>query len=120
MKAEFNFNSQVCTDVNQSRRLLALGLKKETADMIHVDYGGRNYLIRPYDWLPTSKVDMEKYIPAWSMHRLIELLSTSLFPYRVIDNDFPLYDSLIARIEWQIEEGYFPKEYLYEKEKETF
>lgn len=29
---EFNFNSQVCTDRNQSERLLALGLKKETAD----------------------------------------------------------------------------------------
>ena len=30
---EFNFNSQVCTDKVQSERLVALGLKKETADM---------------------------------------------------------------------------------------
>ena len=31
--SEFNFKSQVCTDRIQSERLLALGLKKETADM---------------------------------------------------------------------------------------
>jgi hypothetical protein len=62
-----------------------------------------------------ARADVTKNdIPAWSLHRLIELLFTSMFPYRVIDNDFPLYDCLIARIEWQIEEGYFNKEYLEE------
>lgn len=42
MKTKFNFNSQIATDRNQSERLLALGLKKETADMtIHIkDDGG--------------------------------------------------------------------------------
>ena len=35
MEANFNFNSQVCTNKVQSERLLALGLKKETADMVH-------------------------------------------------------------------------------------
>ena len=29
METKFKFNSQVCTDVNQSRRLLELGLNKE-------------------------------------------------------------------------------------------
>lgn len=72
------FNSQICTTREQSQRLLALGLKKETADMIHVDYGGGCYMIREYDWLPTSKVDMEKYIPAWSLWRLIEMLPPSI------------------------------------------
>lgn len=31
--SEFNFKSQICTTREQSERLLALGLKKETADM---------------------------------------------------------------------------------------
>ena len=31
--SEFNFKSSVCTSIEQSERLLALGLKKETADM---------------------------------------------------------------------------------------
>ena len=35
---EFNFNSQICTTREQSERLLALGLRKETADMfIEID-----------------------------------------------------------------------------------
>lgn len=29
------FNSQICTSRSQSERLLALGLKKETADMAY-------------------------------------------------------------------------------------
>ena len=36
--SEFNFKSAVCTSRVQSERLLALGLKKETAD-------------KEYDWL---------------------------------------------------------------------
>lgn len=110
------FKSQICTTREQSERLLSLGLKKETADMHHYKWPEGYWGMEACP----PKGDSPSYIPAWSMHRLIELLSTSVFPYRVIDNDFPLYDSLIARIEWQIEEGYFPKEYLYEKEKETF
>ena len=39
METKFNFNSQVCTSRSQSERLLALGLKKETADMTwHFSY----------------------------------------------------------------------------------
>ena len=107
---EFNFNSQVCTSIEQSKRLLALGLKKETADMIHVDYGGGNYLIRPYDRLPTSKVDMEKYIPAWSLHRLIEVLDTN--PCVFYTNCG--YDNIIDRIEEYIKEGFIDTMYLEE------
>ena len=33
MGTKFNFNSAICTSKAQSERLLALGLKKETADM---------------------------------------------------------------------------------------
>lgn len=106
----FNFNSQVCSNIEQSRRLLALGLKKETADMIHVDYGGGNYMIRPYDWLPTSEVDMEKYIPAWSLHRLIEVLDTN--PCVFYTNCG--YDNIIDRIEDYIKEGLIDTRYLEE------
>ena len=35
--SEFNFKSQICTSREQSERLLALGLKKETADMCITD-----------------------------------------------------------------------------------
>ena len=34
------FNSQICTTKEQSERLLALGLKKETADMYYTNGRG--------------------------------------------------------------------------------
>ena len=105
-----NFDSQICTTIKQSERLLALGLRKETADMIHVDYGGRNYMIRPYDWLPTSHVDMEKYIPAWSLHRLIEILDTNPFVFYLNCG----YDNVIDRVEEYIRSGFIDTMYLEE------
>ena len=135
---ETKFNSQICTTREQSERLLALGLRKETADMIHVDYGGGNYIIRVYDWRTTSKVNMEKHIPAWSLHRLLELLPKSIWHdnglekkyHPIIEYGFVNYVTIcgmelfdfdcgdevwrcmIVVIEWLIKEGYFPKEYL--------
>lgn len=66
------FNSQVCTSIEQSKRLLKLGLKPETADMAH-EYIEAEYcwLIVSYDWSLRSM--SEELIPAWSLHRLIEI-----------------------------------------------
>ena len=71
--SKFNFNSAVCTNIEQSERLLALGLKKETADMVHT-YLNRwdGYHIHEHDWSDIS-CD-EQHIPAWSLHRLIEMM----------------------------------------------
>ena len=52
---ETKFNSQICTTKEQSERLLALGLKKETADIRGVE---------GIEHTPTF---------AWSMNRLIEM-----------------------------------------------
>ncbi len=136
MKEEMKFNSQICTTREQSERLLALGLKKETADM---------YWTKPFgDWITIvgeGNID-ENNIPAWSLHRLIEMMpkcvrahssgddSPRLHPYVpkfdyrgvTIDNideilaDFyqhtDLFGNIIDCIEWLIKEGYFNKEYL--------
>ena len=89
------------------------------------------------EWDEWNKYD----IPAWSLHRLIEMMpeyvhkgnahfERTLFPnsidyfrdlYKdcgdvVISFDSPnLYDRLIHCIEWLIKEGYFNKEYLEEE-----
>lgn len=58
MGKEFDFKSQICTDRFQSERLLALGLKKETADMTwkfsHLMKG-----VPQYDCLAESTWDEE-------------------------------------------------------------
>ena len=117
---ETKFNSQICTTREQSERLLALGLKKETADMCWIEEWGYdddkqetfctgNYFVRPIDYVWDDKY--LDYIPAWSLHRLIEMLA--LVPYEVYPKDS--YNVVIADIEDAIKEGYFNKEYLCKK-----
>lgn len=96
------FNSQTSTTKEQSERLLALGVKVETADMMLVrDFV---YLLNePYrvtNWFPqtisshdnfqevvdsmttnlkgiSKQFISEGYKPAWSLHRLIEMCNKS-------------------------------------------
>ena len=116
METKFNFNSQVCSSLEQSRRLLALGLKKETADMVYHSFG---YIID--EWgnkerrfkQPTMVVEgwESKYdIPAWSLHRMIEILDTN--PCVFYTNCG--YDNIIDRIEDYIKEGLIDTRYLEE------
>ena len=104
--SEFNFNSQVATSREQSERLLALGLKKETADMCYTycNYSDRYEL----ECRPPRLGD----IPAWGLHRLMSML-TAKRKCLLIRVEADLYDVLINRIEHEIKEGYFNKEYLW-------
>ena len=127
METKFNFNSQVCTNIAQSRRLLELGLKKETADMSYsyqrtsgdyelsvVEYAA---ILRLKDRMNNRKVLglgwNEMYgndIPAWSLHRLMELLASKWGECMVFLPD--AYDEIISDIEIEIGRGSFNKEFL--------
>ena len=109
----FNFNSQVCTNIEQSERLLALGLKKETADMSI----GHTGLLYPY---PHREEEDRVFIPAWSLHRLVSMIEEDFqsdgrffcLPMFGFDKSDNLYDNIIDAYEWLIKNEYFPKEYL--------
>ena len=132
------FNSQICTSREQSERLIALGLKRETADMY---YSYDIICAKPYYKVMEfmNGCAPEVIFPAWSLHRLIEMMpnnihkyndiadlsvSNELVQYRFYDvdynhdicvehfNDGTLFDNIIDCIEWLIKEGYFNKEYL--------
>ena len=121
------FNSQICTTREQSERLLALGLKKETADMLYLSEYSSSATMPDQT---TFDVDDDEVIPAWSLHRLIEMMPKQikkdmrrkiidfgvLYEGKVFYEDFDffdnLYDNIIDCIEWLIKEGYFNKEYL--------
>lgn len=130
------FKSQVATTREQSERLLALGLKKETADCGHCSYGG-TYIVPKYPNIHNWDND----IPAWSLHRLVEMIPFTIWhtehensprlehtfwfskyapnynSNEDIDfREYPnLYDNIIDCIEWLINEGHFNKDYLEEK-----
>lgn len=116
------FKSQVATSIEQSKRLLELGLKKETADVGHCSYGG-TYIVPKYPNIHNWDND----IPAWSLHRLLFLIPEEVnidgfkFPLRSdaiirLDDANYMYDILIGIIERVIEQGYFNKDYLEEKQ----
>ena len=128
------FNSQRCTSCEQSERLLALGLKKETADMRWANCMGNSSGTTYYLEAGTPYYDCD--IPAWSLHRLIEMMpycvemynkdwclqvSKGYVRYASIGKEKSYigffqkpntFDAIIDCIEWLIKEGYFNKEYL--------
>ena len=84
---ETKFNSQVSTTIEQSKKLIELGLKSETADMAwcgKMYRGGNQYppsgehlmwLCMGYEnnvQFYSKRHDID-VIPTWSLHRLIEI-----------------------------------------------
>ena len=106
---KFNFNSQTATTREQSQRLISLGLRKETADMMHYMNGGG---IFPTPWRDDYE-GYKCYYPAWSLHRLIEMALRDVLICGISFNfDEDAYEKVIGIIEYQINGGYFNKEYL--------
>ena len=129
METKFNFKSQICTSREQSERLLALGLKKETADMCsvidHVSDGGKwEEVDTIFSFTPDDWNFRESVTPRWSLHRLIEMTKLKVTPFlygveishpqweRAFVKRANVWDNLCDCIEWLIKEGYFNKEYL--------
>lgn len=145
--SKFNFKSQPCTSREQSTRLLTLGIKKETADCTlfrrsknaEWEISTDAYIDWVKEILPLELgYTHEDIIPAWSLHRLIEMMPLDVIPEGGFDNCFTLiknypkgysveydgfsyyhkeniYDTLIDGIEHLIKEGYFNEEYLEER-----
>lgn len=141
METKFNFKSSVCTSREQSDRLLALGLNKDTADMVwtHAYYG--TWVVTAFENPLYEEGDS---VPAWSLERLIEMLPNviklkedfpTFLPYAFLDlskvsvsyiwEDYGaddrqlvgfygngLFAAVVDAIEWLIKEGYFNDEYV--------
>lgn len=117
------FNSQICTSIEQSQRLLELGLNPETADCQHFAYTtdskGKPIPKRNQKWV--TRIGIDKYvpvcgfmsatfIPAWSLHRMILFCGgTAMFTRDILET---AYDDQINAIENLIKNGCFNKEYL--------
>lgn len=124
--------TQVCTTIEQSKRLISLGIDINTSDCHHWESEGKVYT---YIGKCPEK-DGQRLLeatPAWSLHRLYEMCPRCLFKLRPAlhktvtgdsifycteinnnDEDYEvpfsqhcnLYDNIIDCIEWLIVNGY--------------
>lgn len=142
------FNSQTCTTIYQSEKLIKLGLDRETADMFHLRVVGDSedeFDVNNFTECTEGIYDIHSYpsedtIPAWSLHRLIDLMPKyihldnfedtkyylTLRPscllkvcYKQDNNNWlygsessDLFDAIIDVIEYLILGKHFDKQYL--------
>lgn len=115
MVNQFDFKTQICTTREQSEKLLALGLRKETADCclksVPVGWNEEGEMIREVHPRAFPPVLLSEF-PAWSMHRLWVIAKIRDITLDDESEMEKLYDEVISHIEWQIREGIFNKEYL--------
>lgn len=146
----FEFESQICTTKEQSERLLKLGLKKETADMVYHYQKSRieamqwelrahppvlrsncHFNIERLNALKQKNSDGvvmsgEEYfdvlwgkdVPAWSLHRLIEMsaIKDGLIIMNVaMPIELNFYDEVVNTIENLIKDNLFNPQFLEEK-----
>ena len=129
-----NFKTQISTTREQSERMLALGVKPETADLCYNCY----FVSIPLDvnHRGANLFKDKKFIPSWSLARLLEMMPKyidekeevllMIEPPLVIYYDTrykgqqhfttnpDIFDNCIAMIDWLIRNGHFKKEYLIE------
>ena len=136
-----DFKNNISTTLEQSKRLLELGVKPETADMYYW-YEGNPYYF-PYSLKVQDKTMpyelREEDVPSWSLARLLEMMPHSIkqssrpnadldintdgecwvITYEELGYDIKyqvikhnLFDALVDMIKYLIGECYFNQDYL--------
>lgn len=98
------------TTLEQSKRLLALGVPEWTVDCVTSRYGGSTFFVQECQLLRRC-IDSDNYVPCWSVGRLIEIITicsaelyTRLLFSRI--DDHTNIENLIHYISAEIENGH--------------
>jgi hypothetical protein len=114
--------TMVCTSIEQSNRLVELGINPKTADMGWFKaYSLREEIYKPY--IKGYKLENHKSdIPAWSIYKLIEIISIDVTfknEFIIINNNTKMfnsstnvYDNLIDVIEYLIQDNKINTEFI--------
>ena len=106
------YGTMVCTNIEQSNRLIELGINPNTADMgWHKAYSLREEIYKPY--IKGYKLENHKSdIPAWTLYKLIQISGAEIAvrdEYVILNNSKlfkesnNVYNNLIDVIEFLIE-----------------
>ena len=100
--SEFIFKSAICTSREQSEKLLALGLKKETADMSHTIQVvlDKTFDLISEDVWKEGYPESQFHFPAWSLHRLVMLMPKCVRAHSDYD-DSPRLHPHVPKFDYQ-------------------
>ena len=118
------YGTMVCTSIEQSNRLVELGINPNTADMGWFKaYSLREEINKPY--IKGYKLENHKTdIPAWSVYKLIIIISkevtisdTSVIigsnsTNRMFSSSTNVYDNLIDAIQWLMDKKEINEEFI--------
>lgn len=84
--------NKICTTIEQSKKLIELGIDVNTADMYWWTYGKRYYR----EAMDDGDFNKEADIPAWSLTALLGIIPKHIKNYNVLridisDNDFAIW-----------------------------
>lgn len=80
--------TKICTTIEQSKKLIELGLSQETADMSYIETPINEFRLMAYNYKETVVLrdlrgsDAVVY-PCWSLSALLKLMPTTIFTSRI-------------------------------------
>ena len=95
------FTLKIATNVEQSDRMVALGIKPETADCFirqitetddWSDYNTNHSLFEP--WMNKENIIKSMFKPSWSLSRLIEMMPTKIAKDRKVGSLFVSHEDI--------------------------
>lgn len=95
------FTLKIATNVEQSDRIVALGIKSETADCFirqitetddWSDYNTNHSLFEP--WMNKENIIKSMFKPSWSLSRLIEIMPTKIDKDRKVGSLFVSHEDI--------------------------
>ena len=107
---KLKFNSKVCTTIEQSKKLLKLGLKPETADMYYTTFYKDNVEYEIIQVRNEKLPLLSQELPAWSLHRLLCMLYDREDIYPIMPTN--VYADIINEIENKIKCCDFNEKYV--------
>ena len=80
--------NKICTDIEQSKKLLELGIDVKTADMFWDTLFAKKPEAQVNNDHFIDEYDDEHRVPAWSLSALLDILSEQSFIIKTIKNEF--------------------------------
>ncbi len=114
--------AKIATNIEQSRKLLELGLDPKSADMRYVYFGKEDYGLEVANEFDDklNKLFNAETIPAWTLSALLETMpSIQLdkfsdvysieYPEKFTDDYVDPLDAAVEMAEWMLKKGYIHK-----------